>query len=54
MTIIEKFKKESEIRIAGLYAEKAANDKIEDKTFGRTQAAAWELAYVKNNNAGEK
>lgn len=50
MTIIEKFKKESEARIVAMKTEKAVDKKIEDKAFGHTSALAWEIAYEKDRN----
>lgn len=50
MTIIEKFKKESEARAVAMKVERAVDKKIEDKVFGRTSAVAWEIAYEKDRN----
>lgn len=43
-TLIERLKDKSEARTAELYREKDNDEKIEDKTFGYTQAVAWDAA----------
>ena len=48
MSIIERLKKEAEARIDEMYREKARDKKIEDKTFGRSQAKAWGTVYTSN------
>ena len=48
MSIIEKIKKESEARIKEMYREKVRDEKIEDKSFGRSASLAWETAYNTN------
>jgi hypothetical protein len=50
MTIIEKLRKESKARTAAMKVEKAVDKAIENKTFGRISAVAWEIAYEKDRN----